>query len=180
MIAMPDTFQPIHPRKLYATLLASTSVEQRAQATLAFLCGCTGSVRGYLFLTSANGLVPAADSGQGAPSADVVTEAERAWLQELDTQPDDNRTRTIDLSARRKPDAQPDDELWRSDAGVAYTRRVLGTYRGPRWVPVGIVLLEAGSALAPLRHAYIESVCNAFINAGDVPAQPADTSVNPT
>jgi GAF domain-containing protein len=167
-------FQHIPPSKLYAKLLACRSADERAQVTLDFLCRCTGSARGYLFLGRAHGLCAAAHSGQGSPTADLVAEVERIWREEQEIEPDSNRTRTIDLAAHLKPDAALENQLWKSASGVAYIRHVLGTYRGPRWTPVGIVMLEAGATLAPLRNAYIEVVCNAFIAAGEVPEQPVD------
>ena len=168
-------FQPIHPRKLYAKLLASATAEERAQATLDFLCGCTGSSRGYLFLLRDQNLYEAANSGQGAHASDVMVEAERAYRTELDVEPDANRTRTIDTPASAKHDLPLRDQLWTSSNGIAYIRHVLGTYHGARWVPVGIAMLEAGAKLAPLRHAYVEVMCNAFIASGDVPAKPANS-----
>lgn len=162
-------FQPIHPRKLYAKLLASASAEERATATLEFLCGCTGSARGYLFLLGDHGLCLVADSGQGSPSPDMLAEIERAWTHELETEPDINRTRTIDTPTRTKAEAPLQKQLWTSASGAAFIRHVLGTYQDSRWTPIGIAMLEAGSKLAPLRHTYVEVVCNAFIAAGDVP-----------
>ena len=170
-------FQPIHPRKLYAKLVSSASAEERARSTLDFLCGCTGATGGYLFLLRDHHLYEAANSGQGAPAADVLAEAERAWSTELDIEPDANRTRTIDTPASAKHDLSFADQLWTSAGGIAFIRHVLGTYHGSRWVPVGIAMLEAGAKLAPLRHAYIEVMCNAFIASGDVPAKPANTQI---
>jgi hypothetical protein len=168
-------FQPIHPRKLYAKLVASASAEERARATLEFLCGCTGSANGYLFLLRDHKLYEAANSGQGAPTPDVLVEAERAWSTELEIEPDSNRTRTVDTPASTKHALSFKDQLWTSSSGIAYIRHVLGTYVGSRWVPVGIAMLEAGAKLAPLRHAYVEVMCNAFIASGDVPAKPANS-----
>jgi len=172
-------FQPIHPRKLYAKLLGSASTEERAQATLDFLCGCTGSACGYLFLLRDQRLYEAANSGQGTPTPDVLVEAERAWSTELEVEPDANRTRTIDTPASAKHDLPLKDQLWTSSLGIAYIRHILGTYTGSRWVPVGIAMLEAGAKLAPLRHAYVEVMCLAFIASGDVPAKPANSQTIP-
>jgi GAF domain-containing protein len=170
-------FQPIHPRKLYGKLVSSPSAEERARASLDFLCGCTGSTRGYLFLLRDQQLYEAANSGQGSPAADLLVEAERAWSTELDIEPDANRTRTIDTPASAKHDLSFKDQLWTGSDGVAYIRHVLGTYHGARWVPVGIAMLEAGAKLSPLRHAYIEVMCNAFIASGDIPAKPANSQL---
>jgi GAF domain-containing protein len=167
-------FKPIHPRTLYAKLLASASAQERAQAALDFLCGCTGSPRGYLFLERDQGFYTAADSGQGTAAADLVAEVKRVWSQELETEADSERTRTIDLPTHIRPDAALRDQLWKSAREAAYVRHVLGTYHGARWTLVGVAMLEAGAKLNPLRHAYIEVICNAFIAAGDVRVQPTD------
>jgi hypothetical protein len=171
-----SAFQPIHPRRLYTTLLASKTRHERAQATLDFLCNCVGSQRGYLFLHAGAGLEVAASKGQDAPPSDLVAEAEHAWVNEFEQAPDDNRTRTVDLSLRRKVDAPVEEALWSSSLGIAYARRVLGAYVQARWVPVGIVLLESPAELSPLRQSYIESICNAFIQAGDVPGASEQSS----
>jgi GAF domain-containing protein len=171
----PTGFQPIHPRKLYAKLLACASVDERAKVTLDFLCGCTGAARGHLFLVNEQGLREAANSGQGAATQDLLLEAERALSKELDIEPDANRTRTIDTPAPTRPETPLKDQLWTSSKGSAYIRHVLGTYQDSHWTLVGIAMLEAGPKLAPLRHAYVEVVCNAFIVAGDVPSQPVDS-----
>lgn len=163
-------FQPIHPRKLYAKLLACASVDERAKTALDFLCGCTGAARGYLFLVHDQGLREAANSGQGPATPDLLLEAERALSRELDTEPDANRTRTIDTPAPARPEAPLADQLWTSVQGAAYIRHVLGTYRDSQWRLIGIAMLEAGQKLATLRHAYVEVICNAFITARDVPA----------
>lgn len=166
-------FQPIHPRKLYAKLLACASADERAKTTLDFLCGCTGAARGYLFLVHDEGLREAANSGQGPASPDLLLEAERALSRELETEPDANRTRTIDTPAPTRPEAPLADQLWTSQQGAAYIRHVLGTYQDSHWTLIGIAMLEAGAKIAPLRHAYVEVICNAFITSRDVTsAQP--------
>lgn len=164
---MAEAFQHLHPRRLYSRLLACTSLHERAQTTIDFLCGCTGAAQGLLYLAHTSGALTYVNSGAAAPARDLLEEAERSWNRDLQ-QPDANRTRTVDLASRRKPDSLHPDHVWTSAAGAAYMRYVLGSYRGARWVPVGVVLLETNPDFAPLRHAYMESVCNAFINAGDV------------
>lgn len=170
---MAEAFQHLHPRRFYSRLLACASLDERAQMTIDFLCGCTGAAQGLLYLAHTGGALTFVNSGAAAPAQDVLAEAERSWNRDLD-QPDVNRTRTVDLAARRKPDSLHPDHVWTSAAGAAYMRYVLGTYRGARWVPVGVVLLETNADFTPLRHAYIEAVCNAFINAGNVPLNAAE------
>ena len=99
---------------------------------------------------------------------DLLLEAERALSRELDIEPDANRTRTIDTPAPARPDSPLKDQLWTSHNGGSYIRHVLGTYQGAQWTLVGIAMLEAGVKLTPLRHAYVEVICNAFIASGDV------------
>lgn len=173
---MPAGFQPIHPRKLHATLMAIPSPAERARTALEFLCGCTGAVRGCLFLARGPGLYPAASSDETSPSPDLEAEVARAWSEELESESesDDSRTRTVEIAALTRPEASLGAQLWTSNAGVKYIRHVLGTYQRGRWTPVGIAMLEPGAKLTTLRHAYVEVVCNAFIAAGDVTGVPAD------
>lgn len=152
--------------------MACASLEERAQATLDFLCGCTGSPRGHLFLVNDERLHEVANSGQSPASPDVLLEAERALSRELDSEQESNRTRTVDTPTPSRPDAQVKEQLWTSHRGSAYIRHVLGTYKDSRWILVGIAMLEAGVTLTPLRHAYVEVICNAFIANGDVNSLP--------
>jgi hypothetical protein len=170
---MAEGFQHLHPRRLYSRLVACDSFEERAQMTIDFLCGCTAAPRGLLFLAHTGGALTRMSSGAAAPAQDLLDEAERSWHRDME-QPDANRTRTIDVAARRKPDSLQPDHMWMSAEGGMYMRYVLGTYRGSRWVPIGVVLLETSDTFAPLRHAYIESVCNAFINTGNAPGNTAE------
>jgi GAF domain-containing protein len=171
-------FQPIHPRKLYSMLRSCPSLEARAHAALEFLCSCTGSAHGILFVVQSDKLAPLARTLSLTASADLVTEAERLWSKQAQLQPDDSRTRTIDLQARRKPEVDAEAEAFLSASGVAFERRLLATGRAMRFIPVGVVLLEQGPSIDQLRHAYLESICNAFIDAGDVTA-PSDPLLNP-
>ena len=175
---MTDGFQPLHPRKLYSNLRACPSPEARAHAALEFLCGCTGSARGVLFIDRGGKLACLARTSSLAASSDLVQEAERIWSRQEDLQPDDSRTRTIDLQARRKPDSAEEAERFVSASGVAFERRLLATGRAMRFIPVGVVMLEDSPQIDQLRHAYIEAICNAFIDAGDV-VVPADPKLNP-
>lgn len=111
-------------------------------------------------------------------SSDLVQEAQRIWERQEDLLPDDSRTRTIDLQARRKPETEEEAERYVSTSGVAFERRLLATGRAMRFIPVGVVMLEESPQIEQLRHAYIESICNAFIDAGDI-VVPTDTKLNP-
>lgn len=175
---MTTGFQPLHPRKLYSMLRSCPSLEARAHSALEFLCGCTGSSRGMLFVVQDGKLNCLARTPSLSASPDMIEEAERIWNRQEELQPDDSRTRTIDLSARRKPEAEPEIERFVTNSGVSYERRLLATGRAMRFIPVGVVLLEEGPQIDQLRHAYIESICNAFIDAGDV-TPPTDPTLNP-
>lgn len=159
-------------------LRACPSLEARAHAALEFLCGCTGSQRGILFVAQKDKLACVARTPSLDASAELSAEAERIWSRQEELQPDDSRTRTIDLSARRKPETDAEAEQFVSASGVAFERRLLATGRAMRFIPVGVVLLEQGPQIDQLRHAYIESICNAFIDAGDV-TEPTDETLNP-
>jgi hypothetical protein len=159
-------------------LRACPSLEARAHAALEFLCSCTGSSRGILFVSQGDKLACLARTPLLNASPDLSAEAERIWSRQEELQPDDSRTRTIDLSARRKPETDAEAEQFVSASGVAFERRLLATGRAMRFVPVGVVLLEQSPQIDQLRHAYIESICNAFIDAGDV-SVPIDPSLNP-
>lgn len=175
---MTAGFQPLHPRKLYSNLRACPSLEARAHAALEFLCGCTGSARGMLFIDCGGKLTCLSRTPSLPASSDLIQEAERIWARQEDLLPDDSRTRTIDLQARRKPDTDEEAERFVSSTGVAFERRLLATGRAMRFIPVGVVMLEESPQIDQLRHAYIESICNAFIDAGDV-VVPVDPKLNP-
>lgn len=175
---MTPGFQPIHPRKLYSMLRSCPSLEARAHAALEFLCGCTNSPRGILFVIQGEKLSCLAHTASLQSSPDLVAEAERIWSRQEELQPDDSRTRTIDLSARRKPETDAEAEQFVSTSGVSFERRLLATGRAMRFLPIGVVLLEHTPQIDQLRHAYIEAICNAFIDAGDVTI-PADETLNP-
>jgi GAF domain-containing protein len=175
---MTEGFQPLHPRKLFSMLRACPTPEARAHAALEFLCGCTGSPRGMLFVAHGGKLSCVAQSLALAASPELVAEAERLWSRQDALLLDDSRTRTIDLQARRKPETEEEAEHFITKAGMRFERRLLATGRAMRSVPVGVVLLEEAPQIEQLRHAYVESICNAFIDAGDV-SEPKDPLLNP-
>jgi hypothetical protein len=176
---MTAGFQPLHPRKLYSMLRSCPSLEARAHAALEFLCGCTSSARGILFVVHGGKLSCLARTASLQASPELNDEADRIWSRQEELQPDDSRTRTIDLSARRKPETEAEAEQFVSAAGIRFERRLLATGRAMRFIPVGVVLLEQSPHIDQLRHAYIESICNAFIDSGDVTV-PSDPALNPS
>jgi hypothetical protein len=158
-----------HPQRLYAALRAQASPELRARAVFEFLCTLTGAERGFLFLSQGLELVCAASSPGAALSAAVRRQLDAVWQHELDREPDDGSLETLDvktIEALRK--SKP--ELTSNTLGGVYQRRMLSTYRGPRWLPVGIALLKARDTreLTPIRQVHVAAICNALIDAGDV------------
>jgi hypothetical protein len=59
---------------------------------------------------------------------------------------------------------------WKLANGDCFEPRLLALYRESRWIPVGIAALKVtpGQSLSPIRRAHIDSLCNAFLDSGDV------------
>ena len=167
---MPGNVSSVHPRKLYDTLLACPGPEARARSAFDFLRNRAASDGGFMFLARRGELVLAASSHHGDPPEDMVHEARRIWKRAFDSVPDDVQTRTLDAKAIEAAASMPPPAPhWTSATlGLAFERRVLGTYRGARWCPIGVVFLKAGPAVIPIRHVHIEALTNAIIDAGDV------------
>jgi hypothetical protein len=159
----------VHPRKLYDMLVACPSPESRARAAFDFMRGRASSDGGFMFLVRSGELQLAASSHQNPPPSDLLEEARRTFRRERDTQPDDSLTRTLDMQAIEAVAAPAENPGWKSETlGVGFEKRVLGTYRGARWLPIGVVFLKASGALVPIRHVHIEAITNAIIDAGDL------------
>lgn len=173
---MPDPISALHPRKLYAMVRACPTSESRAQAALEFLRGCAGSEGGFLLLLQGSALRQAASTQAAVAPAWLVEEASRTWDFQLEAQHDDHRT--LDISEIQALGPANDNPLWTGPNGEAFERRLLSTYRSTLWVPIGMVALRVppDRALAPVRHAHIEALCHALIDAGDV----AESSPNGT
>jgi hypothetical protein len=172
---MADQVALPNPRTLYTQLRECTSAEARAQAALEFVRGCTSSEGGCLFLMHAGQLALAANSNGVEPSAELLQEAARTWDRELDRHPEDNKTETLELSMIEAMQSAQESPVWRNSNAEAFERRLLSVYRGPNWLPVGLVMLRAreGRALVPIRQVHIEALCNALLDAGDVQARVA-------
>jgi hypothetical protein len=158
-----------HPRKLYSMLLEAPSPQARAQAVSDFLCSCVGAEAIHLFLARGDELALVVSSPGETVTPELTSEAKRVWSRDLERQPDDQKTKTLDVSALELMRTAEQTSRWQSPSG-SYERRILGVYRESRWVPVGIAMLKTNSdrALAPIRQAHIESICNALLDAGDV------------
>lgn len=163
-VALPN------PRTLYTQLRECASAALRAQAALEFVRSCTGSEAGYLFLMCGGQLTLAA-STQGVPAPqDMVAEVARTWHRELDSHPEDNKTETLELSSIEAMRSAQESPVWRNANAEAFERRLLSMYRGPNWLPVGLVMLRArdGRSLSPIRQVHVEALCNALVDSGDV------------
>jgi hypothetical protein len=172
---MADQVALPNPRTLYTQLRECTSAEARAQATLEFVRGCTSSEGGCLFLVREGQLALAANSNGLEPTPELLAEALRTWDRELDRQPEDNKTETLELSMIEAMRSAQESPIWLSSKSEAFERRLLSVYRGPNWLPVGLLLLRAreGRSLAPIRQVHVEAMCNALIDSGDVQARSA-------
>ena len=163
---MAEAIGTLHPRKLYSMLSACSSRADRARTAFEFLRGSTAADGGFLFLTNGKELVLAASSEPEPPAA-LLDHVRQAWQKRRDPQTDDSRT--LDASELNKlmADENPN---WSDAEGNAFERRLLSTYRGERWVPVGIAMLRAARtrSLMPVRHTHVEAICNALLDAGDV------------
>jgi hypothetical protein len=167
---MADQVALPNPRTLYSQLRECTSAQARAQAALEFVRGCTNSEGGCLFLMSGGQLSVAANSNGVEPTPELLQEATRTWDRELDRHPEDNKTETLELSTIAALQSTQESPVWHSSKSEAFERRLLSVYRGPNWLPVGLVMLRAreGRALVPIRQVHIEALCNALLDAGDV------------
>ena len=159
-----------HPRKLYSALRETPSSKERTQAIAGFLSSCTGAKAVCLFLARAGDLTLAFSSQEGDVTPELLAEVTRVWNQYLERQPEDQRTQTIELSAVEMLRVAQESTKWRSPRQELFERRMLGVYRGPKWIPVGVAMLkgEEGSALTPVRQAHVEALCNALLDSGDV------------
>jgi hypothetical protein len=91
------------------------------------------------------------------------------WVKESEQQAEGDKTRTVDVSKVAATVALEPARTWKLSGGD-YEPRLLGIYRDSQWIPIGIAVLavRSGGALSPIRRAYIDALCNAFIDAGDV------------
>jgi hypothetical protein len=121
---------------------------------------------GHLFLARGSEVELAASSPSDAPPPpDVFAQAQLVWSRELDKEPEDQRTKTMDISALESHETP----RWVSSAGAVYGWQLLSIYRNLRWCAVGLAMIELPeAALAPLARPYIEAMCSAFVDAGDV------------
>ena len=167
---MADPVALPNPRALYTQLRECASAALRAQAALEFVRTCTGSELGFLFLMRGGQLTLAASTHGVPASQDMLAEVERSWNRELDSHPEDNKTETLELSSIEALRSAQESPIWRNASSEAFERRLLSMYRGPNWMPVGLVMLRArdGRALAPIRQVHVEALCNALVDSGDV------------
>lgn len=164
---MTRSQKPMHPRKLYTKLRDCADAQARASAVLDFMVESTGAREGFVLLARQGELVVAANSNAQEPCAQLIERAHKLWASESDAQSENDMTRTMD--ARQLGSALVESMQWQAANGQSHEPRVLGFYKGSEWCPLGIAVLASSPAgLRPIRHAHIEAVCNALLDAGDV------------
>lgn len=167
---MTQSASHMHPRKLYTSLCECADARERAVKGLAFMREACGAEEGFLLLFRAGELVlGASSSGRELPTA-IMERAREQWDWEADTQRDCDATLTIDAS---KLVAVPETPRWEGAQGERYEPRFLGIYRDSTWMPVGMAVLRIAQTgpLHPIRRAYIDAICNAFLDSADVTAR---------
>jgi hypothetical protein len=158
----------LQPRKLYAMIRACTTPDARARAALEFLRASAAADGGFLFLAQ-RGALQLAASSEREPPAGLSDHVAGAWSRFSPPQAD--RSRTLDAREMQAAlSTEEDDPRWIGPGGAPFERRMLSTFRASIWIPVGIAALRAGAAgsLRPVRHAQIEALCDALIEAGDI------------
>jgi hypothetical protein len=158
------------PRKLYGTIKAHELSSARTRAVLDFLVRYSACANGWLFLVRGGELENVAGTQPGAPAAELLSEARTIWSRELDKRPEDQRTQTVNASGvEQLMQHRLERPRWTSPDGNEYIHQLLSVYRGLTWLPLGLAMLELRDAnFTPLRQPYIEALCNALLDAGDV------------
>lgn len=157
------------PRKLYQMTKALELGPERTRAVLDFLVRFSQCANGWLFLARGGEIESVVGTRQGAPAVELLGEARSIWRRELANQPEDLRTQTVKSSGVERLPERLERPRWTSPDGLEYVHQLLSVYRGLSWVPLGIAMLELGpAAVTPLRQPYIDALCNALLDAGDV------------
>src|SRR5260221_2668945 len=156
---MADPVGVLHPRKLYAMLRACPSADARAEAALEFVRECAGSEVGVLLLSRGGELAVAASTADSTLPPGLL-EATRTWNREQATQANDDRTKTVDESARQALRSLSERPSWKGPTGEVFERCMLSIHRGTRWVRLGMVVLKVaeGRALSQIRHFHVEAL----------------------
>jgi hypothetical protein len=163
--------KPMNPGKLQALLRDAADARVRASSVLSFLIDTTSARAGYLLLARNGELVVAASSNQQEPPEPLMERARALWASDQASHGEGENTRTVD--ARQLGATLVDPAQWQAQDGERYAARVLGIYRGSRWTPVGVCLLAAEAKhTSQIRHAYVDAICNALLDVGDVVATP--------
>jgi len=159
--------KPLHPSKLYSMLRDCTDSRARATAVLDFLVSSTGARAGYVLLARQGELVVAASSNQSELPAQLMERARALWQRDQAAHNESDNTRTLD--ARQLGSTMLETQAWQGSDGEHYDPRVLGIYRGSRWIPIGISVLAAhGGGTHRIRQPHLDAICNALLDAGDV------------
>ena len=157
----------MHPRKLYTQLCECKDARERAIAALGFMRDASLADQGFLLLWRGGELMLVASSNGDEMPGKIMAKARELWDRESDTQPESDLTATIESSSIALTPAIP---RWHGERGECYEPRFLGIYRDSSWVPVGMAVLrvDPGGSLQPLRRAYFDAICNAFIDSNDM------------
>lgn len=159
--------RPLHPSKFYKMLRESPDSKARADAVLEFLVNSTGARAGYLLLARQGELVVAASSNRQELPPQLMERARALWLSDQASHSESDTTRTMDT--RQLGSSLLESQTWQAPDGEQYDPRVLGMYRGSRWIPVGISVLAAdANGSRRIRQQHIDSICNALLDAGDI------------
>lgn len=159
--------KPLHPNKLYSMLRECTDARARAEAVLDYLVNHSGARAGYVLLARGGELVVVASSDSKALPSQLMERARALWLSDLASHTEQDKTRTVD--ARQLASALIETQPWQDGDGEHYEPRVLGMYRGTRWIPVGISVLAADPLESRrIRQPQIDAICKALLDAGDV------------
>lgn len=166
---MTQPIGPTHPRKLYSSLCECKDTRARAASALEFIRATSGASGGFLLLARAGELLVSASTNDQAPPAGLMEHAKDMWARESEVQSEADKTRTVDVSKVAATVALEPTQSWKLGS-ADYEPRLLGIYRDSQWIPIGIVVLgvRPESSLSPIRRAYIDALCNAFIDSGDV------------
>jgi hypothetical protein len=157
----------LKPTQLQKKLIACAGPKERAAEVLSFLVSSAGARAGYVLLSRNGELVLAASSDQRELPAQLMERARALWASDQASHSEADNTRTLD--ARQLGSTQLESQDWQAPDGERYLPRVLGIYRNSRWVPVGIAVLAADeNGPRRIRHAYVDAICNALLESGDV------------
>jgi hypothetical protein len=139
---------------------------------LGFLRNGAGSQNGFLFQPNDGQLVLTASTNNHPAPPGMLEDAQRAFAELSNSALDDMQATGVRISSSTAMSAP--EPLWHAPDGVIFERRGLGMHRSHQWTLIGLVMLrrDAGEPLQPIRHTYVSAICEAMIDAGDLPGPP--------